>query len=446
LGRFIFEALRERPQRRQAGKRCSQLINWSLKTMTAALPTTEAVASSFIEASSPHVMNTYGRVPIALSHGQGCRVWDVNGKSYLDALGGIAVNTLGHNHPKLVPALQDQIAKIIHSSNYYHVPNQEVLAKKLVELSGMTNVFFCSTGLEANEAALKLARKFGHDKGIERPEIVVYDKAFHGRSIATLSATGNPKIQAGFGPLVEGFIRVPLNNIDSLKQATEGNPNVVAVFFEAIQGEGGINPMHMDYLKEVRQLCDERDWLLMIDEVQCGMGRTGKWFAHQWAGIKADVMPLAKGLGSGVPIGAVVAGPKAANIFQPGNHGTTFGGNPLAMRAGVETIRIMEEEGLLANAATVGAHLAAALAQALSAELATKTVKEIRGQGLMLGIELAKPCSALVGQCATNGLLISVTADTVIRLVPPLIMTTAEADEVVSILCPLIKQLVLEQP
>ncbi|NMM12786.1 MAG: aspartate aminotransferase family protein [Rhodoferax sp.] len=412
--------------------------------MNAALTATEAVASPFIEASSPHVMNTYGRVPIALSHGQGCRVWDVNGKSYLDALGGIAVNTLGHNHPKLVPALQDQIAKIIHSSNYYHVPNQEVLAKKLVELSGMTNVFFCSTGLEANEAALKLARKFGHDKGIERPEIVVYDKAFHGRSIATLSATGNPKIQAGFGPLVEGFIRVPLNNIDSLKQATEGNPNVVAVFFEAIQGEGGINSMHIDYLKAVRQLCDERDWLLMIDEVQSGMGRTGKWFAHQWAGIKADVMPLAKGLGSGVPIGAVVAGPKAANIFQPGNHGSTFGGNPLAMRAGVETIRIIEEEGLLENAARVGQHLAAALAQALAAELASHAVKEIRGQGLMLGVELAKPCAALVGQCADNGLLISVTADTVIRLVPPLIMTTAEADEVVSILCPLIKQLLLD--
>ncbi len=414
--------------------------------MNAALPATETVASPFIEASSPHVMNTYGRVPIALSHGQGCRVWDVNGKSYLDALGGIAVNTLGHNHPKLVPALQDQIAKIIHSSNYYHVPNQEVLAKKLVELSGMTNVFFCSTGLEANEAALKLARKFGHDKGIERPEIVVYEKAFHGRSIATLSATGNPKVQAGFGPLVEGFIRVPLNNIESLKQATEGNPNVVAVFFEAIQGEGGVNPMHMDYLRDVRQLCDERDWLLMIDEVQCGMGRTGKWFAHQWAGIKADVMPLAKGLGSGVPVGAVVAGPKAANIFQPGNHGTTFGGNPLAMRAGVETIRIIEEDGLLANAATVGAHLASSLAEALQSELATGAVKEIRGQGLMLGIELAKPCAALVKQCADNGLLISVTADTVIRLVPPLIMTKTEADEVVSILCPLIKQLVLEQP
>ncbi len=398
----------------------------------------------FIEAASPHVMNTYGRVPIALSHGQGCRVWDVNGKAYLDALGGIAVNTLGHNHPKLVPALQDQLAKIIHSSNYYHVPNQEVLARKLVELSGMSNVFFCSTGLEANEAALKLARKFGHDKGIERPEIVVYEKAFHGRSIATLSATGNPKVQAGFGPLVEGFIRVPLNNLESLLAATANKPNVVAVFFEAIQGEGGINLMHMDYLKAVRQLCDQRDWLLMIDEVQCGMGRTGKWFAHQWAGIKPDVMPLAKGLGSGVPIGALVAGPKAANIFQPGNHGSTFGGNPLAMRAGVETLRIMEEEGLLANAAKVGAHLAGALNQALQSELAAGTVKEIRGQGLMLGIELAKPCAALVGRCAANGLLISVTADSVIRLVPPLIMTTSEADEVVSILCPLIKQLLLE--
>lgn len=409
--------------------------------MKAAIPATDAVPSTAIEAASPHVMNTYGRLPIAMSHGQGCRVWDVNGKCYLDALGGIAVNTLGHNHPKLVPALQDQIAKLIHTSNYYHVPHQEALASKLVALSGMTNVFFCSTGLEANEAALKLARKFGHDKGIDRPEVVVYEKAFHGRSIATLSATGNPKIQAGFGPLVEGFIRVPINNIDSLKKATEGNPNVVAVFLEAIQGEGGVNPMHMDYLKDVRQLCDERDWLLMIDEVQCGMGRTGKWFAHQWAGIKPDVMPLAKGLGSGVPVGAVVAGPKAANIFQPGNHGSTFGGNPLAMRAGVETIRIMEEEGLLENAARVGTHLSSAFTQALASELAQGSVKEVRGQGLMIGIELAKPCAALVGQCADNGLLISVTADTVVRLVPPLIMSTAEADEVVNILCPLIKQL-----
>jgi acetylornithine aminotransferase len=391
-------------------------------------------------------MNTYGRVPIALSHGQGCRVWDINGKQYLDALAGIAVNTLGHNHPRFVSAMQDQLSRLIHTSNYYHVPNQERLAAKLVELSGMTNVFFCSTGLEANEAALKLARKFGHDRGIERPEIVVYENAFHGRSIATLSATGNPKVQAGFGPLVEGFIRVPLNDISRLRQATEGNPNVVAVFFEAIQGEGGINAMHMDYLRQVRALCDERNWLLMIDEVQCGMGRTGKWFAHQWAGILPDVMPLAKGLGSGVPIGAVVAGPKAAGIFQPGNHGTTFGGNPLAMRAGVETIRIMEEDGLLANAARTGEHLRAALTRALAEEIAVGSVRELRGQGLMIGIALSKPCGALVGQCADNGLLISVTADSVVRLLPPLIMTPAEADEVVAILCPLIREFLAAAP
>ncbi|OIN94218.1 MAG: aspartate aminotransferase family protein [Comamonadaceae bacterium CG1_02_60_18] len=394
-----------------------------------------------LQATSPHVMPTYGRLPIALSHGKGCRVWDINGKCYLDALAGIAVNTLGHNHPKLVPALQEQVTQLIHTCNYYHVPLQEALAKKLVELSGMTNVFFCSTGLEANEAALKLARKFGHDHGIDRPQIVVYEKAFHGRSIATLSATGNPKIHAGFEPLVEGFIRVPINNIDALRAATHDNPNVVAVFFETIQGEGGIHPMQMQYLRDVRALCDERNWLMMIDEVQSGMGRTGKWFAHQWASVVPDVMPLAKGLGSGVPVGAVVAGPKAAHIFKPGNHGSTFGGNPLAMRAGVETIRIMEEDGLLANAARVGKHLAAALAAALAAELASGAVKEIRGQGLMIGVELAKPCGALVQQCADHGLLISVTADSVIRLVPPLILTESEADEVVHILAPLVKQL-----
>jgi acetylornithine aminotransferase len=413
-----------------------------LDLLVKALPVMNAAIPVPVEAASPHVMNTYGRLPLALSHGQGCRVWDVNGKAYLDALGGIAVNTLGHNHPRLVPALQEQISKLIHTSNYYHIPLQEALAAKLVELSGMTNVFFCSTGLEANEAALKLARKFGHDKGIERPEIVVYDKAFHGRSIATLSATGNPKVQAGFGPLVEGFIRVPLNDVEALKKATVGNPNVVAVFLEAIQGEGGVNPMDADYLRAVRKLCDEQDWLLMIDEVQCGMGRTGKWFAHQWAGILPDVMPLAKGLGSGVPIGAVVAGPKAAHIFAPGNHGSTFGGNPLAMRAGVETIRIMEEDGLLANAVKVGEHLKAALQRELGS---LPGLKEIRGRGLMLGVELKVPCSELVGRAADQGLLISVTADSVIRLVPSLIMTTAEADEVVGILCPLVKQLLKEK-
>ncbi len=388
-------------------------------------------------AASPHTMNTYGRLPVAMSHGKGLRVWDTDGKCYLDALAGIAVNTLGHGHPKLVPALQDQVAKMIHCCNYYHVPDQERLAAQLVEKSGLTNVFFCSTGLEANEAAIKLARKFGHDQGIERPVIVVYEKSFHGRSIATLSATGNEKIQQGFGPLVEGFLRVPLNDIEALKQATEGNPNVVAVFFETIQGEGGIHPMRWDYLRQVRELCDQRNWLMMIDEVQCGMGRTGKWFAHQWAGILPDVMPLAKGLGSGVPVGAVVAGPKAAHIFQPGNHGTTFGGNPLAMRAGVETMRIMEEDGLLENAARVGEHLRQGLTQALKG---VAGVKEIRGQGLMLGIELDRPCGAIMTQALEAGLLLSVTADSVIRLVPPLIITPAEADEIVSILVPIIQQ------
>ena len=394
-------------------------------------------------ATSPHCMNTYGRLPVALSHGRGLRVWDTEGKIYLDALAGIAVNTLGHAHPKLTPALQDQVGKLILSCNYYHIPLQEALAAKLVALSGMTNVFFCNSGLEANEAAIKLARKFGHMKGIEKPEIVVYDKSFHGRSIATLAATGNEKIKEGFGPLPEGFLRVAVNNIEALKKATQGNPNVVAVFMETIQGEGGVTPMRAEYLQQVRQLCDERDWLMMIDEVQCGMGRTGKWFAHQWAGIGPDVMPLAKGLGSGVPIGAVVAGPKAAPIFQPGNHGTTFGGNPLSMRAGVETIRIMEEDKLLDNVTRVSAHLHAALHRELDG---VKGVKEIRGQGLMIGIDLDRSCGALMQRALDAGLLLSVTADSVVRLVPPLIITEAEADEVVAILAPLIKTFLAEAP
>ena len=389
----------------------------------------------------PHVMNTYGRLPIELSHGKGCRVWDVHGKAYLDALGGIAVNTLGHAHPKLVPALQEQIGTLMHISNYYHHRYTEQLARLLVERSGLSNVFFCSSGLEANEAALKLARKFGHNKGIARPEVVVYEKAFHGRSIATLSATGNPKVQAGFEPLVEGFIRVPLNDAEAIRRATAGNPNVVAVFLEAIQGEGGVHPASADYLQQVRALCDTNDWLLMIDEVQCGMGRTGKWFAHQWAGILPDVMPLAKGLGSGVPIGAVVAGPKAAQLFQPGNHGSTFGGNPLALRAGIETIRIMEEDGLLAHAATVGFQLQTLLSTQLMHE---PGVRAVRGKGLMIGIELDRPCAVLVERCAEAGLLISVTAERVVRLVPPLILSGAEADEIVALLVPQIKQLLAE--
>ncbi|WKB54174.1 aspartate aminotransferase family protein [Eleftheria terrae] len=389
----------------------------------------------------PHVMNTYGRLPIALSHGEGAWVWDTEGRRYLDALGGIAVNTLGHAHPRLVPALQDQVSKLIHCSNYYQVPLQEQLAAKLVELSGLSNAFFCNSGLEANEAALKIARKYGHEKGVEMPEIVVYEKAFHGRSIATLSATGNAKVQKGFEPLVPGFVRVPLNDVAAIEEVARSRPNVVAIFLETIQGEGGVNPARAEYLQAVRRICDERDWLLMIDEVQCGIGRTGKWFAHQWAGIVPDVMPLAKGLGSGVPIGAVVAGPKAAGVLQPGNHGTTFGGNPLAMRAGVETLRIMEEDRLLENAARVGEALRAGLVRELEG---VAGVTAIRGQGLMLGIELDRPCGALLGRSMEAGLLISVTADKVIRLVPPLILSEAEAAQVVALLCPLIKQFLSE--
>ena len=389
----------------------------------------------------PHVMNTYGRLPIALSHGRGCWLWDTEGRKYLDGLGGIAVNTLGHAHPKLVPALQDQVTRLIHSSNYYEVPLQETLAAKLCEISGLQAAFFCNSGLEANEGALKIARKYGHDKGIERPEIIVYEKAFHGRSIATLSATGNPKVQKGFEPLVEGFVRVPLNDLAAIEQVARENPNVVAVFLETIQGEGGINASRWDYLQGLRRLCDERGWLLMLDEVQCGIGRTGKWFAHQWAGIVPDVMPLAKGLGSGVPIGAIVVGPKAANVLGPGNHGTTFGGNPLAMRAGVETLRIMEEDGLLAHAAEVGEVLHSGLARELAG---VAGVKEIRGAGLMIGIELDRPCGVLLARAAAAGLMISVTADSVIRLVPPLILSADEARQIVALLCPLVKSFLAE--
>ncbi|RZI62433.1 MAG: aspartate aminotransferase family protein [Rubrivivax sp.] len=399
--------------------------------------------SSFAAPTEPHVMHTYGRLPIALSHGEGVWVWDTAGRRYLDGLGGIAVNTLGHNHPRLVAALRDQVGKLIHTSNYYHVPLQEQLAAKLCALSGLTNAFFCNSGLEANEAALKIARKYGHDRGNENPEVIVFEKAFHGRSIATLSATGNPKVQAGFGPLVPGFVRVPLNDIEAIRKAIAEHPGVTAIFLETIQGEGGIHPAHIDFLKALRKLCDEHDLLLMLDEVQCGIGRTGKWFAHQWAGIVPDVMPLAKGLGSGVPIGAVVCGDKAAKVFGPGNHGTTFGGNPLAMRAGVETLTVMEEDGLLANAATVGAELKAAIEHGLAGE---PGLVEVRGHGLMIGIELDRPCGVLLTQAMEAGLLLSVTADKVVRLVPPLVLTSAEAAEIAARLVPLVKAFLASPP
>ena len=382
------------------------------------------------------VMPTYGRLPIALAEGRGCRVWDTQGQEYLDALAGIAVNTLGHGHPRLVAALQDQVAKLIHTSNYYQVPLQERLAAKLVELSGLTNVFFCNSGLEANEGALKIARKFGHQRGFENPQTLVFEGAFHGRSLATLSATANPKIQDGFAPLVPGFVRAPLNDLPAVERLLDANPQISAIFLETIQGEGGIKPAHIEFLQGLRALCDTRNLLLMLDEVQCGIGRTGKWFAHQWAGIQPDVMPLAKGLGSGVPVGAIVCGPRAAGVLTAGNHGTTFGGNPLAMRAGVETLAIMEDDGLCAHAAAMGERLRSALQTGLAG---VEGVKEIRGQGLMLGIELNRPCGVLLTRALESRLLISVTADRVVRLLPPLIISSAEIDEIANRLIPLIR-------
>jgi acetylornithine aminotransferase len=373
-------------------------------------------------------MNTYANLPVHFTHGKGVWLWDEQGRKYLDGLAGIAVNTLGHDHPRLVAAIADQASKLIHSSNVYKVRLQETLADKLAALSGMDKVFFCNSGLEANEAALKIARKYGHDRGIADPEIVVYEHAFHGRSIATLSATGNAKVQKGFGPLVPGFVRVPINDVQALDNAAAGHPNIVAVFLEAIQGEGGITPARVDYLKAVRKMCDERGWLLMIDEVQCGIGRTGKWFAHQWAGIVPDVMPLAKGLAGGVPIGAVVARGAAADVFGPGNHGTTFGGNPLACRAALETLAVIEDDGLLANAELVGQTLRGVFSRELSS---LAGVIDIRGRGLMLGIELACPCADIpqraLAYSTEYGLLVNVTQERVVRLLPPLVMSVEEA-------------------
>ncbi|HPU51254.1 MAG TPA: aspartate aminotransferase family protein [Burkholderiaceae bacterium] len=386
-------------------------------------------------ASSP-LMTTYAQQPVAFSHGDGVWLFDTEGRRYLDCLAGIAVNTLGHNHPTLVAALREQVGRIIHSSNLFPIPLQHELASRLVQVSGMTNVFFCNSGLEANEAAIKIARKYGHDRGIDAPEIVVYEKAFHGRSLATLSATGNYKVQKGFEPLVTGFPRVPLNDIEALRKVVAERPNVVAIFLEAIQGEGGIQEARIEYLREARRLCDERSLLLMIDEVQCGTGRTGKWFAHQWAGIVPDVMPLAKGLSSGVPVGAVVAHGAAAEVFQPGNHGTTFGGNPLAMRAGLVTMQVMERDDLLGNASRVGDYLV----QCLQREIGSLPgVLEIRGRGLMLGIELDRPCGELVKQCLDAGVVLNVTADTVIRMLPPLIFSREHVDHLVAVLAPLVR-------
>jgi acetylornithine/N-succinyldiaminopimelate aminotransferase len=376
-----------------------------------------------------HLMNTYNRQPVAFVRGEGAYLWDEGGKRYLDAVAGVAVNGLGHAHPKLVKAISEQAASLIHSSNLYRVLRQEDLADKLCALSGMDKAFFCNSGCEANEAAIKLARLYGHNKGIEVPTIIVMERAFHGRTMATLTATGSRKIQAGFEPLLSGFARVPFNDLEAIRHVAEHNKSVVAVLVEVVQGEGGINVLPADYLVALRQICDTHGWLLMLDEVQTGIGRTGTWFGFQHSGVVPDVMALAKGLGSGVPIGACLARGVAAEVFTPGSHGSTFGGNPLACAAALATLETIEEERLLDNARVRGEAIRAGLRSALAG---VHGVVDIRGEGMMIGIELDRPCGELVAVARDAGVLINVTADTVIRLVPPLIYGAAEVDALVA--------------
>ena len=376
-----------------------------------------------------HLINTYNRQPVAFVRGEGAYLWDETGKRYLDAVAGVAVNALGHGHPKLVKAIADQAATLIHSSNLYRIPRQEELADKLCALSGMDKAFFCNSGCEANEAAIKLARLYGHGKGIEVPTIIVMEKAFHGRTMATLTATGSRKIQAGFEPLLSGFARVPFNDLEAIRHVAEHNKSVVAVLLETVQGEGGINVLPSEYLAELRKICDVHGWLLMLDEVQTGIGRTGTWFGFQHSGVMPDVMALAKGLGSGVPIGACLARGAAAEVFTPGSHGSTFGGNPLACAAALATLQTIEEEKLLDNARVRGEAIRSGLRAAL---VGVHGVVDIRGEGMMIGIELDRPCGELVAVARDAGVLINVTSDMVIRLVPPLIYGTAEVDTLVT--------------
>jgi acetylornithine aminotransferase len=387
---------------------------------------------------SDHLMNTYMRQPVTFTKGEGVWLWDTTGEKYLDALAGVAVNGLGHAHPKLVAAISEQAAKLIHVSNVYQIAEQDALADKLCAISGMDKVFFCNSGCEANEASIKLARLYGHNKGISNPEIIVMDKSFHGRTMATLSATGNRKVQAGFEPLVSGFIRVPYDDVDAVKQVASSNPNVVAILVEPVQGEGGINiPKDSSaYLETLRQICDAHGWLLMVDEVQTGIGRTGTWFAFQHTAIMPDVMSLAKGLGSGVPIGACLARGKAAEVFVYGKHGSTFGGNPLACAAGLATLAAIEDEGLCAHAEKMGELIKLGF-QAAFAD--TPAVKVVRNAGLMIGIELDRPCGELVKMALAAKLLINVTADKVVRLLPPLVIKQDEAQELVKRLSDVIK-------
>jgi len=386
-----------------------------------------------------HLMNTYARLPVAFTHGKGAWLRGEDGNDYLDALAGIAVNGLGHAHPKLTAALAEQVGRLIHVSNIYRISEQERLADRICALSGLDEVFFANSGSEANEGALKLVRLYGHKHGNPAAQTLVMEHAWHGRTLATLAATGSEKARKGFDPLPTGFIRVPYNDLAAVERAAAADPRIQAVWLEVLQGEGGIRVADPDYLRGLRRLCDERGWLLMVDEVQCGIGRTGKWFGYQWAGIQPDVVTLAKGLGSGVPIGAVVAGGRATGTFGPGNHGTTFGGGPLACRAGLETLRIIEDEGLLDNAAAMGRRLRDGFAAALQGAAG---VVAIRGQGLMIGIELDRPCGDLVKQALGNRLLINVTQERVIRLLPPLLIDAREADEIVARLAPLVRAFV----
>ena len=384
------------------------------------------------------LMPVFNRLPVAFASGQGVWLTDVDGKRYLDALAGIAVNTLGHNHPKLVAALHNQVTQLIHVSNLYDVPQQHGLANALAERSGMSQVFFANSGAEANEGAIKLARLFGRQQGREDAKIIVMSDAFHGRTLATLTATGNEKVQKGFAPLVSGFVRVPFNDVEAIR-ALSSDPEVTAVMLEVIQGEGGILCLDDGVLTQIRQICDDNNWLLIIDEVQTGVARTGKWFGHQFENVTPDVMTLAKGLGSGVPVGALLTHGRANNVFHVGAHGTTFGGNPLAMSAGLATIATIDEENLLDNAARQGQAIKEGLRASLAAEIAAGNVCDIRGRGLMVGIELDRPCTELVGRALEQGLLINVTHDTVVRLLPPLIINDDETAELVRRLTQLIK-------
>lgn len=381
-------------------------------------------------------MQTYARQEVAFVRGEGVWLFDCEGERYLDAVAGVAVNGLGHAHPALVRALCEQAGRLIHISNLYRIPEQERLAERLCALSGLERAFFCNSGAEANEAAIKLARLYGHQQGIVNPAIVVMEKSFHGRTLATLSATGNRKVQAGFEPLVTGFVRVPFGDAEAVARLADHHTDIVAVLVEPYQGEGGVNIPQADYLAKLRQICDSKGWLLMLDEVQSGVGRTGKWFAFQHAEVLPDVMTLAKGLGSGVPIGACLARGVAARLFTPGKHGSTFGGNPLACTAALTTLEVIEREGLLTHAASVGAFLRQDLKERLRG---VNGVHDIRGQGLMIGIELDRPCGKLVEQALARRLLINVTAERVVRLLPPLILGEEEAAHLTRELAELIR-------